>query len=50
MWYNKTCRVKHLTPRYIIVEVSGDNKRAQNTKKLQKEERGTQTPYIDGRE
>jgi len=29
---NKTCRIKHVTPRYINIKVSGDNKRAQNTK------------------
>jgi len=33
VWYNKTCRIKHVTPRYINIKVSGDNKRAQNTKK-----------------
>jgi len=32
IWYNKTCRIKHVTPRYINMKVSGDNKRAQNTK------------------
>ena len=29
---NKTCRIKHVTPRYINIKVSGDNKRDQNTK------------------
>jgi len=32
IWYNKTCRIKHVTPRYINIKVSGDNKRGQNTK------------------
>jgi len=31
-WYNKTCRLKHVTPRYIYIKLSGDNKRDQNTK------------------
>jgi len=31
IWYNKTRRIKHVTPRYINIKVSGDNKRAQNS-------------------
>jgi len=31
IWYNKTCRIKHVTLRYINIKVSGDNKRINYT-------------------
>jgi hypothetical protein len=32
IWYNKTCKIKGLTPKYICIKVSGNNTRSQNTR------------------
>jgi len=32
IWYNKTCRIKQLTPNYINIRVNGNNTRSQKTK------------------
>ena len=32
IWYNKTCRIKQLTPNYINIRVNGNNTRFQKTK------------------
>jgi hypothetical protein len=31
IWYNKTCRDKQLTPKYISIWVNGKNKQSQKT-------------------
>ena len=33
IWYNKTCRIKQLTPNYINVRVTGNNTRSQKNEK-----------------
>ena len=33
-WFNKTCKVKQLTPNYINIKVNGNNIKAERTKKL----------------
>jgi PIN domain nuclease of toxin-antitoxin system len=32
IWFNKMCRGKHLTPKYINIKISGHNRQAQHTK------------------
>ena len=34
IWFNKTCRVKQLTPNYINIKVSGNNKKSRKDKKI----------------
>ena len=34
IWFNKTCKVKQLTPNYINIKVNGNNIKAERTKKL----------------
>ena len=29
IWFNKTCRIKQLTPNYIKIRINGNNTRAQ---------------------
>ena len=31
MWYNKTCRLKQLTPTYINIRINGKNQQCQKT-------------------
>jgi len=33
IWFNKTCRAKQLTPNYINIKVSGNNIKAERTRK-----------------
>ena len=33
MWFNKTCKAKHLTLTYASIRIKGDNPRCQKTKK-----------------
>ena len=33
LWFNKTCKAKHLTPTYASIKIKGDNSRCQKTKK-----------------
>ena len=32
IWYNKTCKLRHLTPRYIHITVNGNNPQCRKTK------------------
>jgi phosphatidate phosphatase PAH1 len=32
IWYNKTCRSKHLEPKYIEIKIKGKNEQSANTK------------------
>ena len=32
IWYNKACRIKHLTPPHVNIRVNGNNPRCQRTK------------------
>jgi hypothetical protein len=34
IWFNKICKNHQLTPKYIKIEVNGNNKQSYNTKKL----------------
>jgi hypothetical protein len=34
VWYNKTCRLKQLSPSYINIKVSGTNPQSQKTKNV----------------
>jgi hypothetical protein len=31
-WFNKICRSKHLTPKYINIKINGQNQQIQRTK------------------
>jgi len=31
IWYNKTCRDKHLSPKYVSIKISGRNWQSTNT-------------------
>jgi hypothetical protein len=31
IWYNKTCRLKHLTPNYISIKINGHHQQCQKT-------------------
>ena len=31
IWYNKTCRQKRLTPKYIRIRINGNNQQCQRT-------------------
>jgi hypothetical protein len=33
IWFNKTCRIKQLTPSYINIRVNGNNPKSERTKK-----------------
>jgi len=33
IWFNKTCKAKHLTPTYASIKIKGDNPRRQKNKK-----------------
>jgi hypothetical protein len=32
IWFNKTCRAEHLTPKYIHITVNGNNRQSHNTR------------------
>ena len=32
VWFNKTCKAKHLTPTYASIKIKGDNPRCQKNK------------------
>ena len=32
IWYNKTCKLRHLTPRYIHITINGNNLQCRKTK------------------
>ena len=32
IWFNKTCRTRHICPKYIHIQVNGNNARTSNTK------------------
>jgi len=34
IWFNKTCRIKQLTPNYIKIRIKGNNTRAQRTENI----------------
>jgi hypothetical protein len=34
IWFNKTCRIKQLTPTYINVRVNGNNSKSEKTRKI----------------
>jgi hypothetical protein len=34
IWYNKICREKHLTPKYISIRVNGNSRQCNNTLKF----------------
>jgi len=34
IWFNKTCRIKQLTPNYIKIRINGNNKRAQRRENI----------------
>jgi uncharacterized protein YpiB (UPF0302 family) len=42
IWFNKTCRLKGLTPTYINIQINGKNKQCQRTLKAAKRYRITQ--------
>jgi len=33
-WYNKTCREKHLTPKYISIKINDNSRQCTNTLKI----------------
>jgi len=33
IWYNKTCRQKHLTPTYVNTRINGENQQCQKTQR-----------------
>jgi len=33
IWYNKTCRDQHLSPKYIFIRINGRNRQSTNTLK-----------------
>jgi hypothetical protein len=32
IWFNKICKIEHLTPNYIHITVNGNNQKSTNTK------------------
>ena len=34
IWYNKTCREEHLTPKYISIKINGNSRQCTNTVKI----------------
>jgi hypothetical protein len=34
IWFNKTCRIKQLTPNYIKIRINGNSTRAQRTENI----------------
>jgi len=34
IWFNKTCRIKQLTPNYIKIRINGNNTRAQRMENI----------------
>ena len=34
IWFNKTCRLKEIKPKYIGIKINGNNKQCHNTTKM----------------